>query len=42
MPWWKSDPLVVLRARESRVHGEAVGPTVPCPGAHQPYSEVES
>ena len=22
---WKSDPLVVLRARESRVHGEAAG-----------------
>lgn len=23
MPSWKSDPLVVLRARESRTHGEA-------------------
>ena len=23
MPRWKSDPLIVLRARESRVHGEA-------------------
>jgi hypothetical protein len=25
MPWRKSDPLVVLGARESRVHGEAAG-----------------
>jgi hypothetical protein len=25
MPQWKSDPLVVLGARESRAHGEAAG-----------------
>ena len=27
---WKSDPLIVLRARESRVHGEAAGPESTC------------
>ena len=25
MPRWKSDPLVVLGARENRVHGEGAG-----------------
>lgn len=27
---WKSDPLIVLGARESRAHGEAAGPESTC------------
>ena len=38
---WKSDPLIVLRARESRAHGEAAGPESPCSGTHSPYSEMD-
>ena len=38
---WKSDPLIVLRARESRVHGEAAGPRSTCRGSHSPYPEMD-
>jgi len=39
--WGKSDLLGVLRTRESRVHGEAAGPTTIRSGTHLPHTAVE-
>ena len=40
MPQEKSDPLIVLGARESRVQGEAAGQRADCFGTHSPYTEA--
>jgi hypothetical protein len=36
---WKSDPLVVLGARESRVQGEAAGQVERLIRGHIPYTQ---
>ena len=41
MLWEKSDPLIVLGARESRAQGEAAGQAATCSGKHSPYPETE-
>ena len=41
MPVWKSDLLIVLGARESRVHGEAASRVVFSTGRHELHAEEE-